>query len=97
MRIGTKVKAKYAYAKKASDRFKTKFHALDTEYILTSKVENFTGYIVGERWQIMSNFKHHWEGTDEQSYVTGTKEKVLLVVKSKWNNPLVVRFTDIII
>ena len=100
LRIGNKVTASAAYARKCSNRFDKAGDWNSKEpWLLKPAKLNFTGYIVGKRNVIMSEFKPTYGngyGEDyEQGYVSGKTEWVWLVAASIKNEPLIVRDCDI--
>ena len=101
LKIGDKVTATAAFHRTCSHRFNRPGGYKSPEpWKLTPLRNSFTGFIVGKRSVIMSEFVyHHGSNTHddyEQSYVTGTKESVWLVTESINRDPLIVRDCDII-
>ena len=95
--IGDLVMAKYAYSRKATQRFNI---GLDDKETLVPKERDFVGRVVGKRSMIMSEYKYHvgksFEDDFSQPYSTGKKEQVLLVCKNCRTEPLVVRECDLV-
>lgn len=94
LNIGDKINASVAFERKCTSRF-------DDKNTLKPTTRNFSGFIVGKRNVIMSNFKYHGGngyGEDyDPPYVTGKTEWVWLVAESIKHEPLIVRDCDILI
>ena len=92
LKIGDRIYAGAAFARKCSHRF-------DDKNCLKPEVTSFTGFIVGMRNVIMSDFKYHFgcysPDDYEQPFVSGKTEWVWLVAESIKNEPLIVRDCDI--
>ena len=95
LNIGDKINASVAFERKCSHRF-------DDKNSLKPIARNFTGFIVGKRNVIMSNFRYHGGssfngGYDyDPPYVTGKTEWAWLVAESIKHEPLIVRDCDIL-
>jgi hypothetical protein len=93
LNIGDKIVAGAAFDRKCTRRF-------DDKNSLKPITRNFTGFIVGKRNVIMSNFTYHsggvWDGEYGPPYVSGKTEWVWLVSESIKHEPLIVRDCDIL-
>jgi len=97
LKIGDFVKASKAYARKCSNRFdKAGAWNSNEPWLLSPLKENFSGFVVGKRHVIMSEFSFRYGGNEEQSSVRGRREWVWLATESITNEPLIIRDCDIL-
>ena len=95
-RIGHKIKFTQYYSKKAGGRFRYSYNGTRMKEP-TPEYQHFNeGYIVGVRSVVMSDYTREWLGEEEGYTATGNRETVLLVTNNIYQNPVVVRFCDVI-